>query len=120
MRPVGVADTMGYSTRRMDEQAPSAFAVSWTPTKRHALVRETVTDTKRVIDLRLHDLAAFVQRAELFAKAVDGLTRSQREGRNPLLARPRATNHRQSRPPPQILVGDRGEYRLTIEQQAQP
>ena len=49
------------------------------PRERRVLVRAAGVDAQAVLDLRVHELPALVERAELLAQPVDGLARGERE-----------------------------------------
>src|SRR5438552_103758 len=123
MRPLGMADAVRYAARRVDEDAPGAAfrgrAIARAPAEGHALVRAVRVDAQRVLDARGYDLTAFVERTELFAQAVHRLAGRQRKRRQPLLSGARAADRRQTREAAEMLVGDRREERLLVEQQTQ-
>ena len=121
MRPFRIPDAVHYPARRVDQYAPGtalrACAGPWTPAERHALVGEPGVDAQRVVDARGHELPPLVKRPEFLAQTIDRFTRSQCKGGDPLLARPRAADHGQTRKAAIVLVGDRCDDRLLVVQQ---
>ena len=75
MRPVRMADAVRHHAGRVHEHAPRAAAGAGAPRERRVLVREAGVDAERILDLRMDELAALVERAEFLAEAVDRLAR---------------------------------------------
>ncbi len=114
VRPVGMAHAVRHATRRVDEYSPRGFAGARAPAERNVLVREPGVDAKRVLHLRLDQLPALVEGAELFAQPVHRIAGAEREARDPLQARSPPADHWHARETAEVLVGDRRQDALAI------
>ena len=92
MRPVGVPDAMRDPSGRVHENSPRVLAGARTPAERSILVRQPGVDAQGVGDLRMDDLAALVQRTELFSEAVHRFTGCKCERAHPLRRPARAAD----------------------------
>ena len=119
VRPVGVPDAVRNPPRRVHEHAPRAATRARTPRERGVLVRQAGIDPERVLDLRVDQLPALVERAEFLAETVYGLARGERQRRGPLAALLDATERRQAGVAAEVLVGDRRGDGRTLPQQAE-
>src|ERR1700682_3358946 len=79
-------DTMSDHRRRVDEYTPGALARARTPCERRALVRLPRVDAPRIDDMRMHELPALVERAELLPHPVHRLAGRESERGDPLPA----------------------------------
>ena len=118
VRPVRIADAVRDRRRRVHEHAPGARAGAGTPRERRVLVREPGVDAERVDDVRIDELSALVERAELLAEAVHRLARAKRERGKPPTALPHAAEGRQPRGTAEMLVGDRARDRRAAMEQS--
>ncbi len=107
-------------TRRMHEHAPCTASGAGAPRERRVLVREAGVDAERVLDLRMDELTALVERTELLAETVHRLAGSERERSRPFAALTDAAERRQAREAAKMLVGDRARDRRASPQQAEP
>jgi hypothetical protein len=118
LRPVGIADAVQHARGRVHIDAPGAAAGAGAPAERRTVARCSRRGAGR-LDLRMHQLAALVQRRSLRPEAVHRFTRRERVRRQPRLSVSRTADRRQSRLAVARAVGDRSEHRLAGVQQAQ-
>ncbi len=107
VRPIGVPDAMRDERRSIDADAPRALAGAGAPGERRVLVRGSGVDAERVDDLRVDELSALVERAELLAEAVHRLAGCKRNRSDPLAALAQPAECRKPRCAADVLVGDR-------------
>src|SRR6266480_2568614 len=112
-------DAMRDPSGRVHENSPRVPTGARTPAERSILVRQPGVDAQGVGDLRMDDLAALVQRTELFSEAVYRLTGCKCERAHPLRRPPRAADDGKPGEAAKMFVGGRNQHRLVLIQEAE-